>query len=98
MDFISYLIIAIGIGLSAWVAVRQKPWWKLTKEEKKKRIPIVVAGSVLVVLGIVSMIWQLSAQENKIIGGEKDEHGWLFLVRAEKQVSANLGRSLLCKR
>lgn len=78
MDFISYLIIAVGIGLSAWVVVKQKPWWKLTKEEKKKRMPIVIAGLVVVVLGIVLMVWQLSAQKNRIIGGEKDEHGCLI--------------------
>jgi hypothetical protein len=78
MDFISYFIIAIGIGLAAWVTVKQKPWWKLTEEEKKKRMPIMIAGLVLVVLGIVLMIWQLSARESKIIGGEKDEHGCLI--------------------
>jgi len=56
MDFLSYLIIAVGIGLSAWVAIKQKPWWKLTPEEKKKRMPFVIVGALLVVLGIVAFI------------------------------------------
>ncbi len=59
MDFISYLIIAIGIGLSAWAAIKQKPWWQLTPEEKKKKLPFVIAGAALVILGIVLITWQL---------------------------------------
>jgi len=63
MDYISYIIIAIGIGLSAWVAIKQKPWWILTKEEKKEKLPLVIAGLVLAVLGLVMFIflYQFSA-------------------------------------
>lgn len=32
---------------------RQKPWWKLSAEEKKKRMPLVIALGVLAVLGLV---------------------------------------------
>ncbi len=53
MDFLSYLIIAIGIGIAAWITIKQKPWWELTPEEKKKRIPFMIAGALLVVLGII---------------------------------------------
>ncbi len=63
MDYISYIIIAIGIGLSAWVVVKQKPWWKLTPEEKKKRLPLVIAGFAVVVLGLIMFVflYQFSA-------------------------------------
>jgi len=53
MDFLSYLIIAIGIGLSAWVITTQKPWWKLSSKEKKKRLPLVIIGAFLIILGII---------------------------------------------
>lgn len=51
MDFISYLVIAIGVGVSAWVVIKQKPWWELTPEEKKKRLPFVIAGALIVIAG-----------------------------------------------
>jgi H+/Cl- antiporter ClcA len=56
MDYIIYLMMAIGIGLSAWVAIKQKPWWELTREEKKKRLPFMIAVLLLVILGIVAFI------------------------------------------
>ncbi|MDD5752952.1 MAG: hypothetical protein PHI45_02630 [Candidatus Pacebacteria bacterium] len=68
MDYISYIIIAIGIGLATWMAIQQKPWWKLTKEEKKKRLPIVIARLVLMVLGLVMFVffYQLSAPQRNV--------------------------------
>lgn len=53
MDLLSYLIIGIGIGLSAWVVITQKPWWKLSPKEKKEKLPLVIVGALLLVLGIV---------------------------------------------
>jgi sulfite exporter TauE/SafE len=56
MDFLSYLIIGIGICIATWVTIKQKPWWKLTLEEKKKRMPFVITGALLVVLGIATFL------------------------------------------
>ena len=57
MDFLSYLIIGLGIGIAAWVTIKQKPWRQLTSEEKKKRMPFMIAVAVLIILGIVLIIW-----------------------------------------
>jgi len=53
MDFISYLVIGIGIVIAMWVSIKQKPWWQLTPEEKKKRMPFMIAGIFFVILGII---------------------------------------------
>ncbi|MFC1700853.1 hypothetical protein ACFLZ0_01830 [Patescibacteria group bacterium] len=53
MDFIRYLVIGIGIVIITWVSIKQKPWWQLTSEEKKKRMPLVIAGIFFAILGIV---------------------------------------------
>jgi len=57
MDYISYLIITIGIGLSVWVIIRQKPWWKLTPDEKKKKLPLIIAGFIVIILGLVMFLF-----------------------------------------
>ena len=45
--------IAIGISIGIQMGRQQKPWSELTPREKKVRIGIIAALSVLVVAGIV---------------------------------------------
>ncbi len=40
----------LGLVLG-YAAGRQKPWWELSTEEKKKRMPVIIALLILLVLG-----------------------------------------------
>ena len=56
MDLISYLIIAVGVGLSAWIVIKQKPWGELSEEGKKQRKKFMIAGFILVVFGVIAFL------------------------------------------
>ncbi|OGE15261.1 hypothetical protein A2409_03650 [Candidatus Curtissbacteria bacterium RIFOXYC1_FULL_41_36] len=57
MSFLTYfVIIAIVVTLPVLAAVLPKPWWKLDREQKKKRLPFIIAGVVLAGLGIINLI------------------------------------------
>ncbi len=56
-EFLWIRIVIISVGITVAVATRkQKPWWKLTKEEKKKRLPYMVAGIALAAIGVVILL------------------------------------------
>ena len=57
---------ATGIGVGfvlglvvGRLGVKQKPWSELTEEEKKTRKIVIGAGSFLLLLGIVALVWVL---------------------------------------
>ena len=57
MSVLTYLvIIAVLITSPVLAAVLPKPWWKLNREQKKKRLPFIFAGVVLASLGIINLI------------------------------------------
>ena len=54
----------IGVGFALGLVVgrlgvQQKPWSKLTEKEKKTRKMVIGAGSFLLLLGIVALVWVL---------------------------------------
>jgi len=55
MDYISYIIIAIGIGLASWVAIKQKSWRK--DENKKRQARRILLFVVILLLGVSIIIF-----------------------------------------
>lgn len=54
-EFFWLRIVIISIGLIILFAVRKKkPWWELTNKEKKKRLPYIVTGIALAVVGLIT--------------------------------------------
>jgi len=52
----------IGVGFVLGLVVRrlgvrQKPWSEMTEKEKKTRKIAIGAGSILLLLGIVALVW-----------------------------------------
>lgn len=50
--------IAIGLNLGIIIGKKQKPWSELTEEEKRNRKIAIVAGLLLLGLGIVVFLWR----------------------------------------
>ena len=52
--------IGVGFALGLIVGrlgVKQKPWSEMTEKEKKTRKIAIGAGSILLLLGIVALVW-----------------------------------------
>ena len=54
----------IGVGFAVGLVVgrlgvQQKPWSELTEKEKQTRKIVIGAGSFLLLLGIVALVWVL---------------------------------------
>ena len=52
----------IGVGFALGLVVgrlgvKQKPWSEMTEKEKKTRKIAIGAGSILLLLGIVALVW-----------------------------------------
>jgi len=69
------VFVLVGIiNKSKWKT--SKPWNKLSKEEKKIKLAVMIALGILVVTGIVA--FAVYSKSQKRIGGQTDEHGCLI--------------------
>ena len=50
--------IAIGINLGRVIGKKQKPWYELTEEEKRKRKILISAGLIILVIGFLTGLLQ----------------------------------------
>lgn len=50
--------IAVGINLGIIIGKKQKPWYELTEEEKRKRKIAIGSGIILLVIGFLTGLWQ----------------------------------------
>lgn len=50
--------IAIGISIGIAIGKKQKPWYELTEEEKRKRKVLIGAGVIILVIGFFAGLWQ----------------------------------------
>jgi hypothetical protein len=58
---------------------KQKPWNKLTKEERKQKKVLIIALGIIVLLGLAAFFYMSYIKNNeKLIGGDKDIKGCLI--------------------
>ena len=60
-------VIGLAVGLGAGIAIgismgrKQKPWSEMTPGERKARIISIVAGGILLIVGVVVLFVRLSS-------------------------------------
>ena len=50
--------IAIGLNIGIAIGKKQKPWYELTDEEKRKRKVLIGSGIIILVFGLLTGLWQ----------------------------------------